>query len=70
MSIIPHVSHAMQSLLTTTTESAAATHGYVKRADRATFTPSTLVRPTSCTTTGPIPRHPHYLPGPERLHTK
>lgn len=44
MSIIPQVSQAMQSLLTTTTEAAAATLGYVKRADRATFTPSTLVQ--------------------------
>ena len=44
MSIIPQVSHAMQSLLTTTTETVAATLGYVKRPDRATFTPSTLVQ--------------------------
>lgn len=44
MSIIPHVSDAMQTVLTTTTETVAATLGYVKRADRATFTPSTLVQ--------------------------
>lgn len=44
MSMIPHVSRAMQTLLTTTTETVAATLGYVKRADRATFTPSTLVQ--------------------------
>ncbi|GAA5531594.1 hypothetical protein [Herpetosiphon gulosus] len=37
MSIIPHVSDAMQTLLTTTTETVAATLGYVKRADRATL---------------------------------
>jgi len=34
----------MQSLLTTTTETIAATLGYVKRPDRAAFTPSTLVQ--------------------------
>lgn len=44
MSIIPQVCHAMQTLLTTTTETAAATLHYVKRPDRAKFTPSTLVQ--------------------------
>ena len=44
MAIIPQVSQAMQSLLTTTTETIAATLGYVKRPDRAAFTPSTLVQ--------------------------
>jgi len=44
MAIIAQVSQAMQTLLTTTTEAAAATLGYVKRPDRAKFTPSTLVQ--------------------------
>ena len=44
MSIIPQVSQAMQSLLTTTTETVAATLQYVKRPDKAKFTPSTLVQ--------------------------
>ena len=42
MPIIPHLSQTMQTLLTTTTESIAATLAYVKRPDRAKFTPSTL----------------------------
>ena len=44
MSIIPHVSQAMQTVLTTTTEEIAATRQFVKRPDRAKFTPSTLVQ--------------------------
>ena len=44
MSIIPHVSHAMQTLLTTTTEAIAATMHDERRPDRAKFTPSTLVQ--------------------------
>ncbi|HYF61985.1 MAG TPA: IS4 family transposase [Herpetosiphonaceae bacterium] len=44
MPIIPQVSQAMQTLLTTTTEAVAAQIDYVKRADRAKFTPSTLVQ--------------------------
>jgi hypothetical protein len=44
MSIIPQVSQAMQTVLTTTTATAAATLAYVKRPDRAKFTPSTLVQ--------------------------
>lgn len=44
MSIIPHVSQAMQTLLTTTTETTAAALQYVKRPDRAKFTPSTLIQ--------------------------
>ena len=44
MSIIPHVSQAMHTVLTTTTEEIAATRQFVKRPDRAEFTPSTLVQ--------------------------
>jgi hypothetical protein len=44
MEIIAHVSQAMQTLLTTTTEAAAAQLAFVKRADRAKFSPSTLVQ--------------------------
>ncbi len=44
MSIIPHLSQTMQTLLTTTTETIAAALAYVKRPDRAKFTPSTLVQ--------------------------
>lgn len=44
MAIIPQLTQAMQTLLTTTTETAAATLAYVKRPDRAKFTPSTLVQ--------------------------
>jgi len=44
MSIIPQVSHAMHTLLTTTVETVATTVTYVKRADRAKFTPSTLIQ--------------------------
>lgn len=44
MSIIPHLSQTMQTLLTTTTEAVAAALQYVKRPDKAKFTPSTLVQ--------------------------
>ena len=44
MSIIPHVSQAMQTLLTTTTETIAAAMHYQRRPDKAKFTPSTLVQ--------------------------
>ncbi len=44
MSIITQVSQAMQTLLTSTTEAAAAAIQFVKRSDRAKFTPSTLVQ--------------------------
>ena len=44
MSIIPHVSHAMQTLLTTTTEAVAAAMHYERRPDKAKWTPSTLVQ--------------------------
>ncbi len=44
MAIIPHLSQTMQTLLTTTTETIAAALAYVKRPDRAKFTPSTLVQ--------------------------
>ena len=44
MPIIPQVSQARHTLLTTTTEAAAAALQYVKRPDRAKFTPSTLVQ--------------------------
>ena len=44
MAIIPHLSQTMQTLLTTTTETIAATLAYVKRPDRAKFTPRTLVQ--------------------------
>lgn len=44
MTTIPQLSAAMQTLLTTTTETAALTHDYVQRPDRAKFTPSTLVQ--------------------------
>ncbi len=44
MSIITQVSQAMQTLLTTTTEAVAAALQFVKRPDRAKFTPSTLVQ--------------------------
>lgn len=44
MSIIPHLSQTMQTLLTTTTEAVAAALQYVKRPDRAKFTPRTLVQ--------------------------
>lgn len=44
MSILPQVSAAMHTLLTTTTETIAATQQFVKRADRAKFSPSTLVQ--------------------------
>jgi hypothetical protein len=44
MPIIPHLSQTMQTLLTTTTETIATALAYVKRPDRAKFTPSTLVQ--------------------------
>lgn len=44
MTTIPQLSQTMQTLLTTTTEALATAHGYVKRPDRAKFTPSTLVQ--------------------------
>lgn len=44
MEIIAHVSQAMQTLLTATTEATAAQLAFVKRADRAKFSPSTLVQ--------------------------
>ena len=44
MPIIPHLSQTMQTLLTTTTETIAAALAYVKRPDKAKFTPSTLVQ--------------------------
>jgi len=37
MTIIPQISHAMHTLLTTTTETIAAAQHYVKRPDRAKF---------------------------------
>jgi hypothetical protein len=44
MSIIAQVRHAMHTLLTTSVDAAATTLAYVKRADRAKFTPTTLVQ--------------------------
>ena len=44
MPIIPQLTQAMQTLLTPTTEATAAALQYVQRADRAKFTPSTLVQ--------------------------
>lgn len=44
MPIIAQVSQAMHTLLTTTTEAAAAILQFEKRPDRAKFTPSTLVQ--------------------------
>lgn len=44
MDIIPHISDALHTLLTTTTEAIASAQQYVKRPDRAKFTPSTLVQ--------------------------
>ena len=44
MPIIPHLSQTMQTVLTTTTETIATALAYVKRPDRAKFTPSTLVQ--------------------------
>jgi hypothetical protein len=44
MTTLPQVSTTMQAVLTTTTETAAATLQYTKRPDRAKFTPSTLVQ--------------------------
>ena len=44
MAIIPQLTQAMQTLLTTTTEATAVALQHVKRPDRAKFTPSTLVQ--------------------------
>jgi hypothetical protein len=44
MTTIPQICTTMQTLLTTTTETVAATLHCVKRPDRAKFTPSTLVQ--------------------------
>jgi hypothetical protein len=44
MTTIAQISQTMQTLLTTTTETVAATLHYTKRPDRAKFTPSTLVQ--------------------------
>ncbi|MDQ2998272.1 MAG: IS4 family transposase [Chloroflexota bacterium] len=44
MPIILQLTQAMQTLLTTTTEATAAALQFVKRPDRAKFTPSTLVQ--------------------------
>src|SRR5688500_1224070 len=45
MTMLPHISGAMHTVLTTTTEAAATTLQYAKRPDRATFTLRTLVQP-------------------------
>ena len=42
--MLPQISAAMHTMLTTTTEATAATLQYAKRPDRAKFTPSTLVQ--------------------------
>ena len=44
MPMLPQISARMHTLLTTTTETTAATLHYAKRPDRAKFTPSTLVQ--------------------------
>jgi hypothetical protein len=44
MPMLPQISAAMHTVLTTTTEAAATTLHYTKRPDRAKFTPSTLVQ--------------------------
>ncbi|GAA5528328.1 hypothetical protein [Herpetosiphon gulosus] len=44
MEIIPQISHAMHTLLTTTTEAIAAAQQYGKHPDRAECCPSTLVQ--------------------------
>jgi hypothetical protein len=44
MTTIPQICTTMQTLLTTTTETVAATLHYAKRPDRAKFTPSTLIQ--------------------------
>jgi Transposase DDE domain len=44
MTTIAQISQTIQTLLTTTTERVAATLDYMKRPDRAKFTPSTLVQ--------------------------
>lgn len=44
MTTIPQVGQTMQTLFSTTTEQLAATLHYVKRPDRAKFTPTTLVQ--------------------------
>ncbi len=44
MTMLPQISAAMHTVLTTTTEAVATTLHYAKRPDRAKFTPSTLVQ--------------------------
>ena len=44
MTTLPQISTQLQTLLTTTTDALAQAHAYVKRPDRAKFTPSTLVQ--------------------------
>ena len=44
MMMLPQISATMHAVLTTTTEATATTLQYVKRPDRAKFTPSTLVQ--------------------------
>ena len=44
MTMLPQISAFMHTVLTTTTEAAAAALQYAKRPDRAKFTPSTLVQ--------------------------
>lgn len=44
MTMLPQISAAMHTVLTTTTEAAATTLHFAKRPDRAKFTPSTLVQ--------------------------
>ena len=44
MTMLPQISAAMQTVLTTTTDAAATMLHYAKRPDRAKFTPNTLVQ--------------------------
>ena len=44
MTTLPQISTQLQTLLTATTETLAQEQSYVKRPDRAKFTPSTLVQ--------------------------
>ncbi len=44
MTTLPQISTHLQTLLTATTETLAQAQSYVKRPDRAKFTPSTLVQ--------------------------
>ncbi len=44
MTTLPHISSQLQTLLKTTTDTLALEQSYVKRPDRAKFTPSTLVQ--------------------------